>query len=80
MAEYVCRTGTVRHDAVADVVVAQSAQGVEGTADLERADTLVVFAFEEEVDLWPCGRLAFEGGADKGFGGLGRRGEVGEGL
>ena len=66
------RTGTVRHDAVADLVVAQAAQGVEGAADLEGADALVIFAFEEEVDFRSCGRLALEGCADEGCGGLGR--------
>lgn len=72
------RTGTVRYDAVAHFAVAQPAQGVEGAADFEGADALVVLAFEEEVHLWSCGRLALERGADEGLGGLRRRGEVGE--
>lgn len=45
-------------------------KSVECPARLERADALVVLAFEEEVDGWVCRCLAFEGRALEGVGGL----------
>ena len=65
-------TGAMRHDAVAQLVRGETLEGVGGAADLEGPDALVVFAFEEEVDLRRSRGLAFEGGADEGGGELRR--------
>lgn len=48
---------TVRHHARAadffqPVLFYESLYGVEGAADFEGADALVVFGFEEEVEFW----------------------------
>lgn len=40
---------------------------MEGAADLERADALVVLTFEEELDPRMRWSLALEGGTDKRF-------------
>ena len=53
---------------------------MESPANLECADALVVFTFEEELDPGTCWSLALEGGADQGFWCLGGRREVGEGC
>ena len=60
------RTGAVRHDAIFELLVAESRESVGCAADFERADGLEVFTFEEEVYLWVAGGLAFEGSADQG--------------
>ena len=62
--------------ALAQLLVAQSRQCMEGTADLERSDALVILAFEKQPYLRPCWSLAFVCGAEQGFGGLWRGGEV----
>ena len=57
-------TGAVCHHSPRQFLFAQPGQGVKGPADLERAGALVVFTFEEELDLGTCGSLALEGGAE----------------
>ena len=52
---------------------------MEGPADLECANALVVLTFEEEFDPWMCWSLPLEGGSYKGFFCLGGRGKTREG-
>ena len=48
----------MRHDALLQLLFAQSTQGVERAPHLEGADPLEVLAFEEEIDLRPGWPLA----------------------
>ena len=73
-------TRAVCHDAVAQLGFGEVLEGVRGAANFKSADTLVVFAFEEEVHFWRGGTLAFERGTYQGGGELRRGGEVVEGL
>ena len=70
----------MRHNPILHLLVAQPRQGVERTPGFKSANALIILAFEEEIDPGPCGGLAFEGGANEGFRGLGSRGEVVEGF
>lgn len=58
----------------------QPQKSVECPPRLERADPLVILAFEEEAQVRGGWGLAFEGGADEGCGGLWGRGDGVEGL
>ncbi len=40
---------------------------MESAPDFERADALKVLTFEEEVDLWMCGSVAFPWSANQSF-------------
>ena len=62
--------------ALAQLLVAQPRQRVEGTTALEGSNALVILAFEKEPYLGARHSLAFEGGTQEGFRGLWRRCEV----
>ena len=60
-----CLTRAVCHHAPRQLILAQPRQRMEGPPDLERADALVVFAFEEEVYPRMRGSLPFKGSTDQ---------------
>ena len=62
-----CPTGAVCHHSSRQFILAQPGQCVEGPADLERADALVILTFEEELDPRMRWSLPLEGGTDKSF-------------
>ena len=75
-----CLTGAVCHHSPRQFLFTQSRQRVEGPANLECANALVVLTLEEELDPRTCGSLPLEGGSDQGFWCLGGRRKVREGC
>ena len=66
------------NDASAELFRSQAAQGVVRTTRFEGADFLVIFAFEEQIDLGFGRFLTFKWGADERGWRLGRGCKIGQ--
>jgi len=70
----------MRNDALLQLRIRQPAQRMKRSPCLERANPLIVFAFEEDIHLWPRGLLTFIFCACESGGVLRGRDERGNGF